>query len=301
LTERGTPDNLSGIYSSALPRQTFNPIREGIVLSFDALCRTSVLAGILLLLTAPTAFAANLEPTGLQDAHLLEKGTAEFRLGFSYADRLRTPFQKDDRDRRVAEVPSLALNLGLGERVEGQLYYDYLYLKENGQKAEWGSGDLVVAFNVGLIRERPVLPALALRIATKLPNADQGRDFGTDQTDFYVNLLSTKDWQRVSLYINLGFGILGNPNGGQDDLMQYGIGLKVPLSGKKTLFLISAEGNAFGRDYNYNNRGAVLAGIRQPLGRVTLDFGGSVGYVSESEDWGLRAGLTLPFSLPAYR
>ncbi len=269
---------------------------------FHVLRRVWALAGILLFLTSSTAFAAILEPTGLQDAHLLEKGAAEFHLGFSYADRLRTPFQRSDRDRRVAEVPSLALNLGLGERVEGELYYDYLYLKEKGQKTEWGSGDLTVAFKVGLLRERSALPALALRVATKLPNADRGNGFGTDQTDFYVDLLAAKEWRAVSIFINAGLGILGNPyTGEQDDLMRYGIGLEVPLVGKETRLLISAEGNVFGREYNYNNRGAFRAGIRQTLGRATLDFGGSVGYISESEDWSLRAGLTLPFSLPAYR
>jgi hypothetical protein len=267
---------------------------------FHAMGRVSLLAGILLLLSSPAALSAILEPTGLQDAHLLAKNTAEFRLGLSYAEDVRTPFQRQNLDRRVAEIPSLTLNLGLGERVEGQLYYDYLYLQEQGQDPAWGSGDLTLAFKVGLLQETPALPALALRVATKLPNADDGRDFGTDQTDFFVDLLAARDWRRISLFLSVGLGILGNPVGGQDDLMQYGVGLRIPLPNHRTAFLISAEGTVFGREYDYNNRGAVLAGIRQSLGRVTLDFGGSVGYVSESEDWGLRAGVTLPFSLPAY-
>lgn len=281
-------------------------LREEIVLfSFHALCRTSILVGILLIGPVPAAFAANLQPTGLQDAHLLKKNTAEFRLGFSWADRLRTPFQLEDRDRRVAEIPALTLDLGLGERVEGQLSYSYLYLEEKGQSVGWNSGDLTVAFKVGLLRERPNLPALALRLATKLPNANKQEDFGTDQTDFILDLLAAKTWHGVSLFANLGFAILGNPyawsDGGQDDLLRYGIGLMVPLVGDQTRFLISAEGNACGRTYNYNQRGAVRAGIRQTLGWAVLDFGGSVGYIAESEDWSLRAGLTFPFSLSSFR
>jgi hypothetical protein len=282
----------------------FIPREEAVLFLFNVLRRASILTGILLLLLPPPTSAANLEPTGLQDAHLLKKNAAEIRLGVSYAYKLRLPFQIKDKDRRLAEIPALTLNLGLGDRVEGQLYYNFLNLKEDGQKDGWSSGDLIVAFKVGLFREGPRLPALALRFATKLPDANRPRHFGTDQTDYFVDLLGAKSWGGVSLYANLGFGILGNPgiyaDDEQDDILRYGVGMKVPLVGETTRLLLSAEGIALCRPYTHNKRGAIQAGIQQSLGWGSLDFGGSVGYVTGSEDWSLRTGVTVPFSLSSY-
>ena len=265
-----------------------------------AAIRKMFLSAATLLVIASPALAASLEPTGLQDGQLLQKNQAELRIGFSYADDMRNLFQSEDRDRRVMEVPSLTLNLGLAERVEAQLQYSYLHLSENGQGDKWGSGDVTLGLKVRLWQESLRLPAIALRLATKLPNADNEDDFGTDEADIFIDALFTRNYPLFTLYVNAGMAILGDPrsgNDGQDDVWRYGVGVRIPVLQDTMDALISIEGTE--GDDSVNNRGALRAGVQTQVGPFTWDLGGSVGYVSKSEDWSLRTGLTVPFELPS--
>ncbi|ABA89933.1 hypothetical protein Pcar_2697 [Syntrophotalea carbinolica DSM 2380] len=266
----------------------------------SGLIRTSFLTLVsVLLLTSPT-LAAILEPIGLQDGQLLPKNQAEFHIGFSYADGMRNLFQSEDRDRRVMEIPTLTLNLGLAERVEAQIQYSYLHLRENGQGGKFGSGDVTLGLKVRLWQESLRLPAIALRLATKLPNADDEDDFGTDEADIFIDALFTRNYPLFTLYVNAGVAILGDPrsgNDGQDDMFRYGVGVKIPVLEDQLAALVSVEGME--GDESVNSRGAFRAGIQAELGRFTWDLGGSVGYVDKSEDWSVRTGLTTYFELPA--
>lgn len=260
----------------------------------------SVIAILLLLLVTSPALAENLEPLSLQDAQLLPKNQAEFRIGLAYYDGLHNLFQEQDKNRRLAELPSLALNLGLGERVECQLLYSYLHLREDNQDDKWGSGDLTLGVKVRLWQESLRVPALAVRLATKLPNADDKDDFGTDEADIFIDLLATRNFPLFSTYLNLGLAILGNPlpwSDSQEDAFRYGLGIKVPLMNDQLAGLLSIEGME--GDDSFNNRCAIRAGLQMPVGEWLWDLGGSIGLASKSEDWGLRTGLTIPFNLPA--
>ncbi len=134
-------------------------------------------------------------------------------------------------------------------------------------------------------------------VSTKLPNADDGRDFGTDEADNYIDLLLSKDYGAVSAHLNLGVAILGAPGAqeGQDDLLRYAAGLRFAI-GERAAFLVGVQGMDLGQ--SANQRGAVQAGLRIPLGRAVWDIGGSVGYVDRSEEWGLRTGVSLPVTMP---
>ncbi len=260
----------------------------------------TVMAILLLLFLTSPVLAENLEPLGLQDAQLLPKNHAEFRIGLAYYDGLHNLFQEQDKDRRLAELPSLTLNLGLGERVECQLLYSYLHLRENGQGDQWGSGDLTIGLKVRLWQESLRIPALALRLATKLPNADNKDDFGTDEADVFIDLLASRNFPLFSTYLNLGLAILGDPRSyadSQDDAFRYALGIKAPLMDNSLVGLLSIEGME--GDDSINRRSAMRAGIQIPVGDWLWDLGGSVGLTSKSEDWSLRSGLTIPFNLSA--
>jgi hypothetical protein len=268
--------------------------------AFLALVRKHLFACICLLMVSGPCLAASLEPTGLQDGQLLPKNRAELRVGLSYADGTHNLFQSEDRDRRVFEVPSLTLTLGLAERVEAQLLYSYLHLREDGQGDKWGSGDLTMGLKVRLWQESLRLPAIALRLATKLPNADDKNDFGTDDADVFIEALFTRNYPLFSLFVNTGLAILGNPHSGsssQHDMIKYGVGVRIPVLEDRLDALVSVEGME--GSYSLNSRGALRAGIQARLGRFTWDLGGSVGYISKSENWSLRTGLTTYFDLPA--
>lgn len=271
-------------------------IREDFVNHHPHQFKVSVLLLLLVLLWAGPGTAANLSPLGLQDAQVLPKDWAEVRFGMSYSQDLSNFFQEDDHGRDVAETPALQFNVGLGDRVEGQLAYSLLIVDRDDEDSDLGSGDLTLGIKVRLMREDLAFPAIGVRIAVKLPEADDDQDFGTDQTDVFLQFLATRNYQGFSVYGNLGLAILGDPDASQDDKMMYGFGVRVPLGSETVNLLASVEGTEFGE--SVNDRGAALAGFQFHFGDSTLDLGGSVGYRSHSEDWGLRAGLTTRFNLP---
>ncbi|ALC17927.1 hypothetical protein DSOUD_3204 [Desulfuromonas soudanensis] len=261
--------------------------------------RRFILALLLIAMAAGPAAAAGLQPLGIEDAALLRQDDGEFRAGLAYSSGLHLPFQGVDRTRRVWEAPTLRLAVGLGSRVEGQLLYNWMRVQETGQDTTWGSGDLLVAFKIRLLPPNDSGSAMALRFATKFPNADEKKDFGTDEADIFTELLLSKDLGPMALHLNLGLAILGDPGettDGQDDLLKYAFGLRIPMGDSQGAFLLSAEGLDLGE--RTNKRGALLAGIQIPAGKWLWDIGGSLGYARNSEEWSVRSGLTLPFTLP---
>lgn len=261
------------------------------------LAATVLLVLIQFALSPGEAGARNLFPLGVQDARIAPVNTGEFRIGASYADGRHNLFQKEDVNRRVLALPSLYLNLGLGERVEGHISYNYLQLQRNGQETRWGSGDTLIGFKIGLFPDCPDKPSTTFMVSTKLPNADDEHDFGTDEADNYLDLLLSEDFGRVGAHLNVGVGILGAPDAqeGQDDLLRYAAGLRWPL-GERAAFLIGVQGMDLGQ--SVNQRGVVQAGLRIPVGSVIWDIGASAGYVDNSEDWGLRTGVSVPATMP---
>lgn len=256
-----------------------------------------IFCGLALLLPFQ-AGAVNLQPLGVQDATTLPQGKAEFRLGVAYKDDSPLLFQLHDTDRTQVSIPELNLNLGLGKRIELQLKYELLYVDEKTNSSNFGTGDLVLGAKVALLHEDLTWPALGIRVATKLPNANDHDGRGTNETDFFVDLLTTRNYPGFSLYGNLGLAVLGDPRGNQDDKVHYAFGVSYPLEEHGLILMASIEGMD-GSDDSLNDRGAVLGGLQYQVGQAVLDFGVSAGYRSRSEDWGLRAGLTTPFDLPA--
>ena len=249
------------------------------------------------LLPASSCLGTGLYPLDVQSAFLLPSDSSELRVGFAHTDGRHNLFQQQDVNRRVSEVPSLALRFGLGTRVEGQISYSYLRLQRDGQETVWDSGDTRIAIKAALLADCPGKPATSIIFTSKLPNADDGKDFGTDEADNFIELLASKEISRVTLHLNLGIGILGAPGieEGQDDLLTYGAGVIIPV-GSGVSLLVGASGMDYGQ--GVNRRGTLQAGLQIPLGKMTWDIGGAVGYVSGSEDWRVTTGLSLPFTTP---
>jgi hypothetical protein len=189
----------------------------------------------------------------------------------------------------------------LGERVEGQVSYSFLYLQQDGKGGMWGTGDMTFGFKVKVKRDSPSFPALAVRLGAKLPNADDTQNFGNDASNIFVDFLGTKHFPWVDIHLNLGLTIIGSPpggGGGQDDLLNYGLGFVIPVLPQTVTFLFSVEGLDF--EDSLNGRGAVRGGFQYIWKGFIVDVGASAGYVGKSEDWSFQAGLTIPIILPPH-
>lgn len=270
--------------------------------------------------TTASAQEASLQPLTAFDAAVLPDGRGELTVSSAYVRNERFPFFTAPKALRSQErwhVPQLGFRAGAADWVEIEAAYEAIYLDEKTARGEtnwqYGSGDARLHTKVRVRREGDPWPAVAVRFGTKLPNANKDDRLGTDETDFDILALISKNAGPLRLHTNLGILLLGNPGqmlgrrfgpGGQDDLFVYAVALEGPAWG-----LVSAGGNQLrllagisglaGSRFD-NDRTRATAGIRLLHGPAVMFLGASVGLDTASEDFGLRFGLTYGWDLSAW-
>jgi hypothetical protein len=144
--------------------------------------------------------------------------------------------------------------------------------------------DFVVATKIRLLPESAGHPALALRVATKLPNGSNERGITLDTTDFHAALLGAKTVQSVRIVGNLGVGVLSDPTaiGQQNDVLTYGVSFARAITDHAEFV-----GEINGR-WSMRN-GGPFPGTES---RSLLDLGGRYTWGSLRLDAGLLFGLT---------
>ena len=161
--------------------------------------------------------------------------------------------------------------------------------------------DLVVGTKVRLMSEGSSRPGVALRFATKLPNASNESGLGLDTTDFYASLLVAKTVESVRIVTNIGVGILGDPTRGdrQNDVLAYGISFARA---------ISQSGEVVGEINGHVNtrsgipppgtdtRSTLRFGSRYTIGPVRADAAMLIGLTTRDPGFGVATGLTYVFN-----
>lgn len=123
-----------------------------------------------------------------------------------------------------------------------QVNYLDLYTKEEGEDGSYngdsyaneidesGFGDVYVGakFNILNSKEQPV--GLGVMAFAKIPTADDEKGLGTGETDFGVGLALTKQLVPATLHANVGYTVMGEPEGVEDwdNVINYGLGVNFP-------------------------------------------------------------------------
>jgi hypothetical protein len=263
-------------------------------------------------LTVP-ARADWLAPLTTETAETMQSGTAQLGLGASYfRNRRYPPFTSSGfiQEQHLTTVPEVGFRIAAGSMVEIQASYEFINLDEQttaGPNNVYGGGDARLFTKVYIVREREWLPAMGLRFGVKLPNANAKDGLGTDEADFHIQGLGSKQIGGFGLHVNLGLAILGNPgfggsdSSGQDDLFTYAVGLVTPTFGSTAedewgvRFLTDVAGQTGSR---FNNDGAaVRAGLQVLYGGLTIYAGASGGLASAAEKYGVMGGVLYAFEL----
>lgn len=264
------------------------------------------------LLFAGSAFAQQ-RPLVTEDPETVGSGLILVEAGFDHQKRVFFPVSGLTGD--LLRLPTLGISFGVSSIAEIQVDgspYQRLNVTEREPAAlahlltfsderSTDVDDLVVGTKVRLVPEAAGRPAIALRFATKLPNAGNESGLGTDTMDFHFAALVGKTVQSVRFVGNVGFGILSDPIEGheQNDVLSYGFSLARAV----------AEGVEFVGEINgrvgFNpveeippgteNRGSLRFGGRFTRGTVRLDGGIIVGLTSRDPSFGFTAGLTWVF------
>jgi hypothetical protein len=159
--------------------------------------------------------------------------------------------------------------------------------------------DLVVATKVRVLQGRGARPELAVRLATKLPNAGNESGLGSDTTDFWFMVAGSwrlRDWRLVA---NLGTGIVGDPSqiGVQHDPTLYALQVARRVN-VRTEILAEISGRwlpGHPSRPGSEDRGDVRAGLRRGVGRWRLDAGLVAGLTSIDASLGVSAMVSRTF------
>lgn len=264
---------------------------------------------------ATAARAESLLPLRTESAAALTHGDAEAVVGIDYFRDRRFPeftpagaIESQD----LVSLPRIGLNFGLGDWVEIQASFEMLYLDEElsggDSKNKYGAGDARLFTKLYLLEERQLWPAAGLRFGAKLPNASSDDRLGTDETDFLIEALASKDFGLASAHLNMGLAILGNPgptapttspfdSDGQDDLFTWGIaGVSRPvdLAAETSIRLMAEFGGQEGSRFD-NDRAAFRGGTQLGWGSWRFYAGVSAGLVTASENVGVTGGAIYDF------
>jgi hypothetical protein len=160
--------------------------------------------------------------------------------------------------------------------------------------------DMMVGAKIRFASETASRPSMALRFATRLPNASATSGLGLDTTDFLVTTLLAKTVQSIRVVGNIGFGILGNPitGGPPADVLLYGVSVARAIR-QGTEFVAELNGRA------NKTSGVVVPGTeshsmmrvggRYTRGAVRVDSAVLIGVTSIDPSWGFTMGLTWVF------
>ncbi len=138
-------------------------------------------------------------PFETEPAEIGEKKSIKIDFGVDYSHL----GVKED----LLAVPWIGFNFSTGHLVELQAYYNFLFRFKEGENSVQGSGDLTLWTKVGFLSEKSKLPALGLRFGVKLPDANDEKGLGSDETDFYASLLASKTMGKFDNHLNLGIDL----------------------------------------------------------------------------------------------
>lgn len=219
-------------------------------------------------------------------------------------------------DGNLVRLPTIGLSVGISSIAELQIdggFYDRLSVTARNPDAPLANmmtftgntthdvEDTIVGMKVRFLSEQAGRPAMAIRFATKLPNARNQSGLGTDTMDFFASLLAAKTVQSVRIVGNVGVGILSEPTNAtsQNDVLTYGASFARALT-NQTEVVGEFNGRVSGRSgpppIGTESRGIFKVGGRYTHGSLRLDGGVFIGLTAVDPTVGVTAGFTYVFN-----
>lgn len=194
----------------------------------------------------------------------------------------------------AADLPSselrlfiLTTHLGVADNVDFNLdWRGRLIARTEDRQSEADWGDLIVASKINFLNERRFPISVGLLTEVKLPNTTYlPYKLGTDETDFYVHLLCSKQFSGVEARLNLGLGIVGNPQdaGSQDDIYKYCTAVIFPVFPMVRMFI---EAYGFVGHLGNDDKLVIRCGFSREISGLDMNLYGSVRAGGNNIDYG---------------
>jgi len=271
----------------------------------------SVAAVAFALCAAPVAWGQQ-RPLLTEDVDIIPPGSLRIEAGVDFVQKARFPVSGLTGDLTRAGV--IGISIGLAPNVEVQIEgvaQNFLSINSRGPStiplgvaaganSTNDVGDFTLWTKIKLRNETAHLPSLGFRFGVQLPNSNQGRGIGLNQTNAYGQVLFGKKFgqnARVNTFGNLGIGILTAPTGlfSQNDVLMYGLAGIVRLNQQ-----FSLAGEVNGRTntrpgsgpLGTESQGEARLGMQVRASGLRFDFAGIKGLTRLSPRSGLTVGVT---------
>jgi hypothetical protein len=258
--------------------------------------------------------SAQQRPLVTEDPEPIGAGHVLIEGGFEFADDQQYPVS--GLRGNLVKVPTLGISVGLSSIAEFQIdggFYDHLSISSRDPAAPLASlvtstgtstsdvEDVVIGTKIRVLAEQNNRPAMAVRFATKLPNASNESGLGLDTMDFFVSVLGAKTVQSIRIVGNVGLGILSDPTDGnrQNDVLTYGASAARAVSESAEL-VTEVNGRVSTRSAGplpgTETRGIVKFGGRYTHGPARFDAAVFFGLTSVDPTVGFTVGFTYVFN-----
>jgi hypothetical protein len=252
---------------------------------------------VISVLSAVWARGQDIRPLTTDSPNTTPPGTMEFQFGEDYIHHFRSI--RNGAYGVLWQDAHLGFAWGVSDRVELRVdgaAYKRFQRDSGGTNA--GVGDFTVWGKFVVWQGAEPETAFGFRLGVKLPNTPSYKDFGTNQTDFFAQLLAGKRWGRFRLWGNAGVGILDNPyiRQSQDDVYTLGLAFAAKASER---FDVVGEGTALlsnGKPQLYGNNYAFRLGLLfHPSPKWAVDVAAAKSSGRLYGQWSATLGLTYRF------
>lgn len=186
---------------------------------------------------------AQQRPLITEDVDIVPEGSAHVSVGVDFLQDARFPLSglKGDQTR----LGDINVSFGLAPNIEFQIdgvVQNFLAINsvqnptpiplKIGTNSTNGVGDFTLSTKIKLRNETRAMPALGFKLAVQLPNSDEARGIGVNETNVFGTILLQKRFgkkkgadPRANIFGNVGIGILTAPTQlfTQNDVLLYGL------------------------------------------------------------------------------
>jgi hypothetical protein len=270
------------------------------------------LASVALLICFATVTHAQQRPLLTEDVDIIPPGSIRIEAGIDFMQGAKYPVSGIKGD--LTRVGTIGVSFGMGPNVEFQIEgvgQNYVSINSRGASAiplelapgansTNDIGDFTLAAKFKLRNETRRGPSLGFRFGVQLPNSNEARGIGLNQTNAFGSILIGKkfgQYGRFNTFANLGLAILTAPTElfTQNDVLTYGVAGIFRINKQ---FSVAGEvnGRANTRPGNgplgTESQSEARLGMQIRASGLRFDFAGIKGLTSFSPNSGFTVGVT---------
>lgn len=267
---------------------------------------------VCLVVSLSSSVNAQQRPLLTEDVDIIPPGTVRIETGLDFLQGAKFPASGLTGD--LTRVGVIGINIGFAPNIEFQIEgvaQNFLSINSRspsaipleltpGANSANDTGDFILSTKIKLRSETKKGPSLGFRFGVQLPNSNQGRGIGLNQTNAFGAILVGKKFGRdgrFNTFGNLGIAILTAPTQlfTQNDVITYGaagifrINRQFSVAGE-----VNGRANTRPGDgpLGTESQAEARLGMQVRASGLRFDFAGIKGLTRFTHDTGVTVGVT---------